>query len=54
MAQDEIAIPIVFIRDSKHAIALSDLEPVRAYADQEDGSGIEEVIRFLTQADGGQ
>ena len=51
MEQDDKAIPIAFIRDSRHVMLDSSvLAPVRAYADQVDRAGIEDVITFLTQS----
>ena len=50
MDHNDSAIPIVFISDSKHASLESDeLKSVRAYVDQDDKAGIEEMITFLTQ-----
>lgn len=51
MEQDETAIPIVFIRDSKQlAAASSHVQPAAAEtAEEAEKAGIEEVIYFFTQ-----
>ena len=51
MDHSESVIPIVFISGSKLAsIEADDLKPVRAYVDQDDKAGIEEVITFLSHS----
>jgi hypothetical protein len=50
MEQDEMAVPIVFISNSKRLKAGGVDPAVQGYIDREDRAGIEEVITFLTQS----